>query len=118
MKNDKKKLALGFTAFTAVYALLSLTDITAALTNPLIAMADNPDRMNRIIQYGFFTVCSAFRPGITGGDPFMEQYQWMMIASLGFILMYNGQKGRSMKWFFYIFYAVHLIILWLIGSTL
>ena len=118
LKNDKKKLALGFTAFTAVYALLSLTNITTALTNPIIAMADNPDRMNRVIQFGFFTLCNAFRPGITGKDPFTGSYQWMMIASLGFILMYNGQKGRSMKWFFYVFYVCHLLVLWYIGQIM
>ena len=114
-KNDKKKLALGYSLYCVFFALLSLTNITTVLTDPFIAMADNPEKMNRIIQYGFFTVCSAFRPGITGRDPFMEQYQWMMIASLIFILMYNGQKGRSMKWFFYVFYVCHLLVLWYIG---
>ena len=117
-KNDKKKLALGYSLYCVFFALLSLTNITTVLTNPFIAMADNPEKMNRIIQYGFFTVCSAFRPGITGRDPFMEQYQWMMISSLIFILMYNGQKGRSMKWFFYVFYVCHLLVLWYIGRNM
>lgn len=117
-KNDKKKLALGVSLFCAVFALLSLTNLTTKLTEPIIAMADNPDRMNRIIQYGFFTIINSFRPGTTGKNPFMEQYQWMMIASLGFILMYNGQKGRSMKWFFYVFYVCHLLLLWYIGQNM
>lgn len=117
-KNDKKKLAIGYIAFCGLFAFLSLTDITTAITTPLISASTNPERMNRWIQYGFFTIMNAFRPGVTGRDPFKESYQWMMIASLIPMLMYNGQKGRSMKWFFYIFYAVHLIILWLIGSSM
>ncbi|MCH9275095.1 conjugal transfer protein TraX [Bifidobacterium amazonense] len=46
-----------------------------------------------------------------GGDPFTHSYQWMQIAALPFILLYNGKRGRSMKWFFYAFYPVHLLLL-------
>ncbi len=117
-KNDKKKLAIGYIGFCALFALLSLTNITTEITAPFISASADPERMNRCIQYGFFTIMNAFRPRITGRDPFKQSYQWMMVASLIPMLMYNGQKGRSMKWFFYIFYAVHLIILWLIGSSM
>lgn len=47
---------------------------------------------------------------------FMENYQWMMIASLPFMLLYNGQKGRGLKYLFYIFYPTHIVILFLIGN--
>lgn len=38
----------------------------------------------------------------------------------GFILtlFYNGKKGFSMKYAFYIFYPAHLIILWIIGNLI
>jgi hypothetical protein len=43
-----------------------------------------------------------------------ENYQWMMIFSLFFILMYNGKEGKKHKWFFYIFYPAHILILCLV----
>ena len=39
---------------------------------------------------------------------------------LGFvpILLYNGQRGRGLKWLFYVFYPGHLLLIWLIRSFL
>lgn len=39
---------------------------------------------------------------------FLINYQWMMVFSLPFILMYNGKRGKSLKYFFYIFYPLHI----------
>jgi hypothetical protein len=47
---------------------------------------------------------------------FMKDYQWMMIASLPLMLLYNGQKGRGLKYLFYVFYPVHIVALFLIGT--
>lgn len=35
-----------------------------------------------------------------------------------FIMFYNGQRGRSMKWFFYAYYPLHLFIIWGIREIL
>ena len=40
--------------------------------------------------------------------------QIFSLISLIFIFMYNGKKGRSMKYFFYLFYPVHFFILGII----
>ncbi|WP_244856961.1 TraX family protein [Oceanobacillus sp. J11TS1] len=45
-------------------------------------------------------------------------YQWFMIAALPLILLYNGKKGIGLKYFFYIFYPAHIIILYFIGMYL
>lgn len=48
--------------------------------------------------------------------PFAE-YQWLMIAALPFFLLYNGKRGIGMKYFFYVFYPLHIILLFFIGRN-
>ncbi|MEN8076070.1 TraX family protein [Clostridioides difficile] len=52
---------------------------------------------------------------------FMADYQWMMVFAIIPILMYNGKRGISnkfVKWMFYWFYPIHLIIIVSIGSVI
>ena len=44
--------------------------------------------------------------------------QWYCLASLPFILLYNGKPGyRGMKWAFYALYPAHLLLFWLIKTN-
>ena len=50
---------------------------------------------------------------------FLWDYQWMMVFAIIPILVYNGKLGISnkfIKWMFYWFYPIHLIIIVLIAN--
>lgn len=47
---------------------------------------------------------------------FFNNTQFCMVLFLPFIFLYNGKKGKSMKYFFYVYYPAHVYILMLIGQ--
>ena len=54
--------------------------------------------------------------GLTNiGSFWTFEFQWMMIAALPFIILYNGERGRyGLKYLFYAFYPLHIWILYFI----
>ncbi len=42
--------------------------------------------------------------------------QWLMIAALPLMMSYNHEKGRGMKYFFYVFYPAHAFLLFYLAN--
>ena len=42
--------------------------------------------------------------------------QWLMVFAAIPMLLYNGEKGRGMKNFFYVFYPAHIYLLYIIAT--
>ncbi|MEG1783071.1 MAG: TraX family protein, partial [Oscillospiraceae bacterium] len=47
-----------------------------------------------------------------------SNYQWMQIGALPFMLAYNGKKGKGCKYLFYVFYPLHICILFILGNMI
>ncbi|MGL4774052.1 MAG: TraX family protein [Clostridium sp.] len=81
-----------------------------AMTYIFYKFKDNNIKLS--IAYG--VVCLLFLPGLNI-EALLKYPQWMMVFSLIFIWLYNGKKGKDIKWIFYIFYPLHIWILFIIG---
>ena len=43
---------------------------------------------------------------------------WFGLLSFPLLLLYNGEKGKGLKWLFYVFYPGHMLAIWLIKILL
>lgn len=81
----------------------------------------NKSKTKQAIVIIIFSVCMLllnFLIGFSIENVFYLNYEWMAVFSLIPILLYNGKKGKSHKYFFYIYYSVHMWILYLLGNIL
>lgn len=49
---------------------------------------------------------------------FRDAIQWLQILALPLMLLYNGQRGRNLKYLFYVFYPLHISFLFYFGYLL
>ncbi|MDR1567563.1 MAG: conjugal transfer protein TraX [Streptococcaceae bacterium] len=89
----------------------TLATVEGGISFVLLAMFLYLFREKRVLQYLTIALLSGFS-FLTSRD----SGQWMMIFSIIPLMCYNGNKGRSDKWFFYIFYPAHILILYLIST--
>lgn len=49
---------------------------------------------------------------------FRHSIQWLQILALPVMLMYNGRKGMGLKYLFYIYYPLHIAVLFMMGNIM
>ncbi|UJF15840.1 conjugal transfer protein TraX [Jeotgalibaca sp. MA1X17-3] len=72
-------------------------------------------REKRVLQCLAIFLGAIASTGLDSDGLLTTNIQWMMIFSIVPILLYNGQKGKSSKYFFYTFYPTHVYALYILS---
>lgn len=107
-KRDNWKLIISFLLYDLVLFFLTTTALIG-VTLGLIRFKGFW-MLSEFLDYVFWVL--GLGQMDVGGNPFFDNFQWMMIFSLPFILSYNQKQGKKQKYFFYFFYPIHIIVLY------
>lgn len=114
-RNNRKKLSIGY--IILVFGFIFGLQSNPILQYGIIAKLYSLGLFGEILLQSYEVIGELFLNigGIYYWSP-RENYQWMMVFALPIILQYNGEKGKGCKGFFYVFYPLHYIILYVIGT--
>lgn len=115
-KDNKKSLIISYSIFCIGYFLINATSIIPIILGSISSIGLG--FISDVIEYTFDVIIGLPLMYMGGGSIFTVNYTWMMIFALPFMLSYNDTRGKSMKYFFYIFYPTHILILYYIGKFL
>lgn len=128
VKDNKKSLSAGYFSFCAAYFVLSMTQFLPRVLIKLqfFSYVLNNNGQTALsaalfdFENGLYDFCMRHSGLATGFStqvhPLFTEYQWMMAGALPFFLLYNGKKGRGLKYFFYFFYPIHIYLLYFISG--
>ncbi len=97
-RGNKKRLAIAYSAWCGLYFFWEVLGVPSLL-DPLVEPLG--------IAFTVF--------GSVTDRMFRTQIQWMMIFTLPLLLCYNGKKGKGWKYLFYVYYPVHIAVLYAVG---
>jgi len=101
---------------TAVYALCYYVDVDYGFLGVMLPVFTNlfPDKIRRFFMFTAGLIALCIYNAYFGGT-----LQMLSLLTVPLIAMYNGKSGKvRLKYFFYIFYPAHLVILYLIDAII
>lgn len=108
-RTSTRRLFIGYACFVAVETVAYCTN---ALMLGLHFLLSTNQQAADVFLYAIkllFGLDTALLQGLNEPD-------WAMIFALPIILAYNGEKGRGMKYLFYVFYPAHIACLFLVSN--
>ena len=119
--DSKKKLSISYIVITLSIMFFQNTDFLhrVSLKISRIAITTNNDLLKEVQ-----TMFEFFSNGFLDIEVrFLENNlwytaQWLMIFSLPLLLLYNGKKGKGLKYFFYIMYPLNIVLFYYIGVSM
>ncbi len=116
-KKIKTKLALGL-LLLALFLAIGLSEGTYLALGMLVLFffyRENATRRDIAFLLLSFTMLGF---DFSYQAIWLIRYQWMMVLAIPFFHLYDGTRGRPLKWFFYIFYPLHIWFLYLLRFVL
>ena len=121
-KDSEKKLILGYGSYCLGYIAIIVTDFFPRVFTRLDFYFSGEVFRTILdiasIPVNILGIQTIFRADSWHSAFFIDYYQWMMIFALPLMLLYNGKKGSGLKYFFYLFYPIHILILYCLGIYL
>lgn len=114
--NSTKKITLSFSIITLSLIIIWNSPLLPYIADYLL-WNENVNKYYTLFTSTCNTILGIHPLAVTS-DLLYGNPQWMMIFSLPLILSYNGIKGKGLKYLFYIFYPIHIIILYVIAFKL
>lgn len=114
-RNNRRKFIVTYTILSLLPSFLSFTGFFARLFAHLSIYESNItltiiiEGLNILVQ--MIGLDTFYIREISVSTLMTFDFQWIMIAALPIILMYNGKRGKGYKYFFYLYYPVHIVTL-------
>lgn len=109
-KDSKVRLSVGYALMVGVESVIWLRQIPAVICSTYVH-SDMFMILVGVLGY------EAMPRGVHV-NLFTDYYQWMMIFALPLMCLYNGERGKYHKLFYYIFYPLHRTVLLVIEAIL
>lgn len=121
-KENKRKFAIFYCIMSVLPSVFTVTSFWARVMVRLdyytsTALSDICLEILGILISGFgFSTFQIY--DFVLSDFLFYDYQWIMIFALLFAFLYNGKQGAKVKWLFYWYYPLHILVLFLLGGIL
>lgn len=109
---SKKHMAFNYVIYCILYWFVRVSSIFAKVG---VGLDFYGPKAISIIYRFIFTKILGFNTTIYVNHS-LHDYQWLMIFSVIFIMLYNGKYGKGLKKLFYVYYPLHIIVLYFIGQ--
>lgn len=117
-KHSKGLLSINYLSFCFAYSIITLKNLVPRL----ITIVEKSYSLLGDLLGGIFEFIVGISPHYTNGfsikSLLFAETQWMMVFALPIMLLYNNKKGRGLKYIFYIFYPLHMVIVYYIGTLM
>ncbi len=115
--NKRTYIAISYSALAFIYSTLMITSFVSSALYRINVLSNTIGSVLYASYEYILPVLFDMDVTLMGGNMLFDNYQWMMIFALIPILKYNGKRGFNIKYSFYLFYPLHITILWLISYT-